>query len=310
VQCSASGKPTLVVVGSVNADLVFDVPRLPAAGETLEASAMSTFPGGKGANQAAAAARLGCRTYFVGQVGKDANASMLQRALEDSAVDTTHLRPVDGPSGTAVVLLQPSGENSIIIVGGANTAEWTFSPAAEEVLRGADVLLLQREVPEHVNIHAAELAEAASAVVLDCGGAEGPLSPQLLALVDVVSPNETELQSLTGMPTETEEQAVAAARQLLKKGPMGFVLIKRGAAGSLLVTDGGDVLKQEAVTMGDVVDTTGAGDCFTAAYAGGVLQGRSEADALRYAAAAAGFCVTHRGAMPSLPWKEDLEEWL
>lgn len=309
--CSAAHKSSLVVIGSVNADLVFEVPRVPAPGETLEAQSMSTFPGGKGANQAAAAARLGCQTLFIGQVGDDANAEMLRRSLEDSHVNTAHLRAVNGPSGTAVVLLQPSGENSIIIMGGANTAQWLFSPEAEQALKTAAVVLMQREVPEDVNVYAAVMAANAK-VVLDCGGEEGPLSEELLNRVSVLSPNETELERLTGMTVGSEDEAVAAARSLMRGSKVGAVLIKRGALGSLLVSDeaGQDVLRQEAVKSGEVLDTTGAGDCFTAAYAAAVLQGWDRQLALRYASTAAGFCVCHKGAMPSLPWSKDLEQLL
>lgn len=309
ISCSATDQSSLVVVGSINADLVFDIPRLPAPGETLEAASMSTFPGGKGANQAAAAAKLGCSTVFIGQVGDDVNSEMLRHSLEECYVDISHLRTVEGPSGTAVVLLQPSGENSILIVGGANTAIWEFSPEADEILRSAAVVLMQREVPEHVNVHSAETAVNAQ-IVLDCGGAEGPLPDALLDRVAVLSPNETELQRLTGMKTETEEEVITAARVLIDNHGIASVLVKRGAQGSVLISGskGETVLRQEAVKVGDVLDTTGAGDCFTGAYAAALLQGRDQQEALRYASTAAGFCVCHKGAMPSLPWSKDLEQ--
>lgn len=155
---NGSSKP-LVVLGSVNADLVLTVDRLPKEGETMGASSLETFPGGKGANQAAAAARVGYPTYFVGQVGRDANAPLLKESLLGCGVNLQHLREVDGPSGTALILLQRSGENSIVIVGGANQADWQLSDAATAQLRAAGALLLQREVPEAVNVHVAQLAK-------------------------------------------------------------------------------------------------------------------------------------------------------
>lgn len=311
ITCCAATDSPLVVVGSVNADLVLVVPRFPASGETLEAYSMSTYPGGKGGNQAAAAARLGCQTLFIGQVGDDANADMLRHSLQDSQVNTAHLQAVDGPSGTAVVLLQHSGENSIVIVGGANTAHWEFSSEADEALRTAAVLLLQREIPDHINLYAAEMAADAK-VVLDCGGAEGPISQLLLERVSVLSPNETELERLTGMGAGNEEEAIAAARSLMRGTAVEAVLVKRGDLGSLLISgeDGQDVLHQDAIRIGVVEDTTGAGDCFTGAYAAAVLQGRDQQAALHFASTAAGFSVCHKGAMSSMPWLKEIEQFL
>lgn len=137
----------LVVVGSVNADLVLPIERLPKPGETLAAASIETLPGGKGANQAAAAARLGYPTYFVGQVGRDdPNAGLLQDALAKCGVNLAHVREVEGPCGTALILLQKGGENSIIIVGGANQAEWQLSDAVSQLLRSAGAVLLQVRV--------------------------------------------------------------------------------------------------------------------------------------------------------------------
>jgi ribokinase len=295
-----------VVVGSVNADLVLQVSRLPDAGETMTADSLDYFPGGKGANQAAAAARLGWPTHFVGQVGKDANSSMLREALNDSGVGIDHLRAVQGPSGTAAILVQPSGENSILIVGGANTAKWEFADATQQLLREAGTLLMQREIPEDVNLQAAQLAsDGGATVILDCGGADAAISQELLPLLSVLSPNETELARLTGMATDTEQQVEKAAHVLLDKG-VHTVLVKLGSKGSLLVTRDGTV-SQPIVTAGKVVDTTGAGDCFTAAFAVATQEGQNTQSALRFAAAAAGICVAGRGAMPSLPARADVD---
>ncbi len=140
----ASTPRPLVVVGSVNADLVLPIDRLPKPGETLAAASIDTFPGGKGANQAAAAARLGYPTFFVGQVGKDdPNAGLLKDALTKCGVNLAHVKEVDGPCGTALILLQKGGENSIIIVGGANQAAWQLSDAVHDVLKSAGAVLLQ-----------------------------------------------------------------------------------------------------------------------------------------------------------------------
>lgn len=249
----------IVVVGSVNADLVMPVDRLPKPGETLSASGIETIPGGKGANQAAAAARLGYPTYFVGQMGKDdPNAGLLRTALLGCGVKLDHVREVDGPCGTALILLQAGGENSIIIVGGANQATWQLGEATQQVIRSAGALLLQREIPESVNVQVAKLAkEAGVPVILDAGGVEGPIDPELLPCLSILSPNETELARLTGLPTDSVEQVAAAAEKLMAMG-VGSVLVKLGADGSLLLPGPGQAaIRQSAIKAAQVVDTTG-----------------------------------------------------
>ncbi|PNH07921.1 Ribokinase [Tetrabaena socialis] len=302
----------LVVVGSVNADLVLPIERLPRPGETLAAASIETVPGGKGANQAAAAARAGYPTSFIGQFGRDdPNATLLRGALAGCGVDLSHAVDVDGPCGTALILLQAGGENSIIIVGGANQAAWQLSDSARQLLSGAGAVLLQREIPESVNLEVALLAKAAGVpVFLDAGGVEGPIAPALLACLDVLSPNETELARLTGLPTEGEEQVRAAAESLMAAG-VRSVLVKLGADGSLLLPGAGsEPIRQLAIRAPEVVDTTGAGDCFTATYAVAVLEGQDAASALRFASAAGCLCVQRRGAMPSLPSRQEVEALL
>jgi len=347
----------LFVIGSLNADLVLTVPRLPAPGETLAASSMSTFPGGKGGNQAVAAAKLGWPTLMVGQVGgvggpasltsppptPDGGARLLLASLAASAVDTRYVDVLPGtaPTGTAVIMVQEdgTGENSIVIVGGANAEEgaWLDGPG----MRGAlgdlgragpgggggppvGALLLQREIPATVNVAAAGAARAAGVpVILDAGGEDAPLPPALLACVDVVSPNETELARLTGVDLcgrgggGEAGAVIAAAVALLDASPgLAAVLVKRGAAGSVLVEAGDPVgspptiTSQAAAPVPAVVDTTGAGDCFTAAYVVGLLRGLAPSARLRYASAAAGLCVQARGAGPSMPGHEAVMEAL
>lgn len=301
----------MVVVGSANADLVFSIDRLPLPGETMGASALETLPGGKGANQAATAAKLGCPTYFVGQVGQDANAAMLKDALTSSGVDLSHLRGVEGPSGTALILLQRSGENSIVIVGGANQSYWHLTDGACKALSGAGAVLLQREIPEEINIQVAQLCKTANVpVFLDAGGVEGPISPDLLACLTVLSPNETELNRLTQLPTDTIEQVERAAEVLLSLG-VKSVLVKLGSDGSLLLPGTGHAsIRQQAFKAPIVVDTTGAGDCFTAAYGVALLEGKTGLKALAFASAAASICVQRKGAMPSLPSRREVDELL
>lgn len=297
---------SLLVLGSVNADLYVAIERLPLRGETITGRDTAFRPGGKGANQAAAASRLGMATWFVGQVGSDGYAEPLRVALAQSGVHLDLLQGVPGESGQAFILLQEGGENSIIIVSGANHA-WR-EPTAETFARipQSGALLLQREVPEAVNRAAARAAAVAKVpVVLDAGGADAPLPDDLLPLIAVLSPNETELARLTGRPTGSEDQVLSAARALQARG-VGTVLVKLGGRGSLLVPRQGAPIRQDIFPV-PVVDTTGAGDCFTAAYVVALLEGHGEAERLRFASAAAAVCVQRLGAMPSMPTRSEVD---
>lgn len=304
-------KKPLVVVGSINADLVIEIERLPKRGETLSGGSMSVYPGGKGANQAAAASNLGYPTKFVGQVGKDAYAPMLRQAMQDRGVDISMLHTVDGSSGLAFIMLQPDGENSIILVGGANTSEeWQISDEVTAAIQSAGVVLLQREIPEVVNVIFAKLAASARVpVILDAGGAESPLAHELLTNVSILSPNETELERMTGMPTKTEKQCIAAAENLVHQG-VNKVLVKLGAKGSLLVDIYGNTIKQKAEKVMHIIDTTGAGDCFTAAFAVAMLEGKTDEDAMAWASKAAALCIQTSGAIPSMPTRAAMDRCL
>ncbi|KAL6771884.1 hypothetical protein ACKKBG_A28150 [Auxenochlorella protothecoides x Auxenochlorella symbiontica] len=304
----ADTRKPLVVAGSINADLIAKVARLPAPGETMESQGFDVFPGGKGANQAAAAARLGYNTFLIGQVGTDAYAGMLRSSLSDCGVDTSLVTSADGSSGMALILLQPGGENSIILVGGANTSDnWKITDEATQAVQTAGALLLQREIPEVFNVIFAKIAASAGVpVILDAGGVTQPIQVDLLSNVSLVSPNETELARLTNMPTKTMAQVQAAAEALVHSG-VNKVLVKLGSKGSMLVDIYGNVLKQKAVPVSDVVDTTGAGDCFTAAFAVAMLEGKNDAEAMSYASAAASVCIGRAGALPSLPTRQEVE---
>ncbi|KAI8107444.1 hypothetical protein M9435_002473 [Picochlorum sp. BPE23] len=307
---SAKNKP-LVVVGSVNADLVIEVDRLPKKGETISGGAMTVHPGGKGANQAVAASNLGYSTQFVGQVGKDAYAPMLVAALQQRGVDTSMVHSIEGSSGLAFIMLQPGGENSIVLVGGANTSEeWQISDEVTAAIQNAGVVLLQREIPESVNVIFAKLATSARVpVILDAGGAEKPLASDLLANISILSPNETELERLTGMPTKTEKECIKAAEALVHQG-VNKVLVKLGSKGSVLVDIYGNTIRQKADKVLHVVDTTGAGDCFTAAFAVGMLQGKSDQESMAWASKAAALCIQAAGAIPSMPTRAAVERSL
>ncbi|XP_024967084.1 uncharacterized protein LOC112506963 [Cynara cardunculus var. scolymus] len=296
--------PPLVVVGSANADIYVEIDRLPKEGETISAKTGQTLAGGKGANQAVCGGMLSYPTYFVGQVGKDAHGKLIMEALEGGGVLIDQLNTVaEVPTGHAVVMLQSDGQNSIIIVGGANMCGWPQNLANDdlEIVKNAGIVLLQREIPDSINIQVAKAARSAGVpVILDAGGMDSPIPDELLKHVDILSPNESELARLTGMQTESFKQISLAVAKCHKLG-VKEVLVKLGARGSVLFTEGNEPIRQSIIEAEKVLDTTGAGDTFTAAYAVALVEGKSKVECLRFAAAAASLCVQVKGAIPSMP---------
>ncbi|XP_031104943.1 ribokinase [Ipomoea triloba] len=296
--------PPLVVVGSANADIYVEIDRLPQEGETVSAKTGQTLAGGKGANQAVCGGKLAYPTYFMGQVGEDAHGKLIVEALEGGGVILDHLRTVaHAPTGHAVVMLQEDGQNSIIIVGGANMSYWPESLPEEylEVVRNAGIVLLQREIPDSVNIQVAKAARSAHVpIILDAGGVDSPVPSELLSVVDIFSPNESELARLTKMPTENFEQIKQAVEKCHDMG-VNQVLVKLGAKGSALFIKGEEPIRQPIIKAEKVIDTTGAGDTFTAAFAVALVEGKSKKECLAFAAAAASLCVQVKGAIPSMP---------
>lgn len=298
----------LVVVGSANADIYVEIDRIPREGETVAARTGQTLAGGKGANQAACGARLSHPTYFIGQVGKDAHGTLIRDALASCGVRLEYLNTVSVSTGHAVVMLQRGGQNSIIIVGGANVS-WPrlgdgmsrLGSNAQQLIRRAGIILLQREVPDSVNIEVAKIAKSANVpVILDAGGMEGPIPDDLFKCITILSPNETELARLTGVPTDSTDQVIVAATKCLEMG-VKQVLVKRGEQGSVLVTTDAPPIIHPTIHAPVVLDTTGAGDTFTAAFAVALVEKKSPLDCLKFAAAAASLCVRVKGAIPSMP---------
>ncbi|KAG2681543.1 hypothetical protein I3760_11G150400 [Carya illinoinensis] len=305
--------PPLVVFGSANADIYLEIERLPEEGETISAKTGQTLAGGKGANQAACGGKLSYPTYFLGQVGEDAHGKLIIEALENGGVRLDYLNTVAAaPTGHAVVMLQSDGQNSIIIVGGANMNCWpeTISEEALEVVKNAGIVLLQREIPDSVNIQVAKAARSAGVpVILDAGGMDAPFPQELLNFIDILSPNESELSRLTGSPTESFELITQAVGKCHKMG-VKQVLVKLGAKGSALFVEGEEPIKQPAISAAKVIDTTGAGDTFTAAFAVALVEGKSKKECLEFAAAAASLCVQVKGAIPSMPERKSVLDLL
>lgn len=305
----------ILVVGSVNLDVIVPVHRLPASSETLVASkpAASHALGGKGANQAVAAARIAAGTRpvrFVTLFGNDSHAAKLEADLVAHGVDVSSSGRAAMPSGQGLVMLEPDGTATSIVLGGSNAA-WPKQNKASlaHLVAGAGVVLLQQEVPEHVNEAVAAAAAAAHVpVLLDVGGEERPIAATLIRSLDFVAPNESELQRLTGMPTETEDEVILSAKSLIRRGAK-HVLATLGHRGALLLSADGSVLREQALPVpgGKVMDATAAGDAARAAFAVSLVEGRSLQDCLRFAVAAGAVAVSRLGAAPSLPSRAEVE---
>jgi sugar/nucleoside kinase (ribokinase family) len=235
---------------------------------------------------------------------------MLKKCLENENIDVSHCGKSDKPSGQGLVFLQSDGAVSSVVVHGSNAA-WPNTIACADLVRGAHAVLLQREIPEFVNEAIAEAACAAGIPVFqDVGGEERPISDKLLRLVNYICPNKTELERLTGKVVSSEEDIISAAGVLLARGAQN-VLITLGEAGSILVSHGGTVLRQACSPLpgpdGKVLDETGAGDAFRAAFAVALVEGMPAPACLQFAAAAGAIAVSRLGAVPSLPLRSEVD---
>jgi ribokinase len=296
---------TLVVVGSLNMDLVVRAPRHPRPGETLIGSQFQTFPGGKGANQAVAAARLGATVRLIGRVGKDAFGDALLQTVRQDGVDTSFIyRDPQAASGVALITLDEAGQNTIVVASGANMR---VSPKdiqqAEVAFEGANLLLMQLECPLEAVEAAADLAQQRGIPVVLNPAPARPLPASLLAKVDYLLPNQSELQLLA----EGEVNVSAAAACLLKNGVRNLV-VTLGEEGALLVTANTEQ-KFDAYKV-PVVDTVAAGDAFTAAFCVALMEGKSLPEAVQWGNAAGAIAVTRPGAQPSMPKREELIRFL
>ena len=296
-----SDQPNVVVLGSANLDIVVPVPHHPAIGETVLGGHHDRIPGGKGANQAVAAARLGARVAMVGRVGSDDAGKTLRRALQDAGVGCKHLA-VDGqtPSGLALIGVDEDGDNTIIVSPGANNRVGPDDvAAAAPLLASAAVTLVQLEVPA-MAVEAA-VAAAVGKVVLNPAPAS-LLSAALLEQVDVLVPNRIELAQLTG---SAEADDLAAVEEMARGLPVPTVVVTLGAGGAILVS-GGDAVVLPAPPV-EVVDTTGAGDAFCGAIAEALARGVAIDEATARAVHAGSLATTRQGAQPSLPTEAQVD---
>ncbi len=298
----------VLVVGSINMDLVLDLDRVPDTGETVLGKACSYIPGGKGANQAVAAARLGGDVTMCGRIGRDSNGKVLHKNLSDNHIHTDCLATDEASqTGLAVIPVDAEGQNRIMVFSGANKA-MAREDVDQALLISYDVVILQLEIPPDIVYYACERASAMGIpVILDAGPAI-ELDLSRLKGIDIISPNESEASLFTGIQIKSRETAVQSARILYEATNPSYVLIKLGSKGSLLYRKG----KYEFFPAFDIkaVDTTAAGDSFTAAVALKWIEYGDIRKAIRYATAVGAICVSRQGAQPSLPAEKEVLDFL
>ncbi|MDQ2692378.1 MAG: ribokinase [Chloroflexota bacterium] len=297
----------IIVVGSLNTDLVVQAPRFPKPGETISGEDLQIIPGGKGANQAVAAARQDKSVAMVGRVGNDSFGPELIENLKQNNVDTSHVR-IDSESatGTAIIVVAEEGQNSIVLSPGAN-GKVASDDVKDVSFSDYKLLLLQLEIPIEAVAEAARQArESGLRVLLNPAPAQS-LPDELLSLPDFIVPNESELSLLTGLPVNDIPSAEAAARLLLKRG-IRNVIVTLGARGALIVNQ--EMTKHIPPFHVEVVDTTAAGDAFIGGFSSALLQDQTLEEAVRYGCACGALATTKFGAQPSLPTKEEVERFI
>ena len=306
--------PKVAVVGSLNIDLVCHATRRPGKGETIIGDAFDIFTGGKGFNQATAAARLGAEVTLVGSVGTDPFGEMLLAATENEHIDSRFVtKRTDTGTGVATIVIEPDGDNSIIVVPRANMALTTADiDAAADTIADADVLLLQLETPVAASEHAAEIAKdsrknGGTIVILNPAPAQ-PLPDSLLAYVDILTPNQSEAELLSGMRVSNDEETHNAAEVLRARmvdTATSAVVLTLGEQGALILT--ATISERVPALSVNAVDTTGAGDAFCGALATALASGETLHTAIAFANAAGAAAVTVVGATPSMPTRAKVD---
>jgi len=300
----------VIVVGSLNMDLVVRMPRIPQPGETLLGGVFKTFPGGKGANQAVAAARLGAHVTMIGCVGGDAFGQEMRDTLTAEGIDTTHvLVHPESATGVALIQVDAKGQNSIAVASGANFQLTSADvEKAMQAIENFDVLVMPLETPLETIYTAARIASERGAKVLLNPAPAQMLKPDLLELVDVLLPNEYEAALMTGSSSlQSAADVRSAAEKLLSLGVKNL-MVTMGSRGAMLFD--GQMESNISACPVQAVDTTAAGDCFVGALAVGLCEGRSLLSAAEFASAASAISVTRDGAQPSLPRREEVLQFI
>jgi ribokinase len=299
----------IVVVGSSNTDMIIKVPHVPVPGETIIGGTFSTAAGGKGANQAVAAARAGGDVTLVARVGEDMFGQQAKDGFVKDNINVDHvLNDKDAPSGVALIFVGEDGENSIAVASGANA---NLSPSdvesASDAILSADILIMQLETPLETVQKAATIASEKGVKVILNPAPACELSDDILSYVSILTPNESEAELLTGIKVQSEKDAAAAADALMAKG-IETVIVTMGAKGAFVVTaDSKELVGGFSVKA---VDATAAGDVFNGTLAVAMAEGKPLKEAVKFANAAAALSVTKLGAQPSAPTREEIEKFL
>ena len=304
-----SSQPKIVVVGSSNTDMVVKTPRIPVKGETILGNEFIMVPGGKGANQAVAAARLGAEVTFIARLGKDIFGDISLANFESNKINTHYiLRDVETPSGVALIFVDEQGENVIVVAPGSNAK---LKPGdvehAESIFKSASVVLLQLEIPMETVEYTVSLAQALGIPIILNPAPATKLSSELFHNVTYLTPNETEASLLTGIEVNDISSAETAGKKLVKQG-IGTVIITLGAVGALAVTKHDTkLIPAPKVTA---VDTTAAGDAFNGGFAYALATGKSLLEAVKFANYVGALSVTKMGAQPSMPSLNEVERFI
>lgn len=300
----------ITVIGSLNMDMVIDVDHMPAVGETLLAGHVTLIPGGKGANQAYTAGKLGADVTILGAVGNDTYGDSLCESLKSAGVHTEHLLRLDHVStGNAIITVNKEGNNSIIVIQGANKlVDCGYIDQKMDIIRESDIVIFQLEIPLETVVYAAKKAkELGKMVILDPAPAQPNLPDELMQCVDLVKPNETELGILLGQP-DAKERLSESADRILARGAEN-ALVSLGGSGAYL--KGADGSEHRFYTQDvEVVDTTAAGDSFTAAVAVSLAKGADLVSAIEFADKVATIVVTKKGAQSSIPSMQEIEVYI
>jgi len=301
---TAKNKP-IVVVGSLNMDLVMRTPRVPVGGETLNGYEFSTLPGGKGANQAVACARLGARVAMVGQVGDDGFGHTLRDGLAADGIDVSGVTlTASAGTGVAMILVEDIGQNRIVLAAGANGA---LTPADIDrhaaAIEGAALLVVQLEIPQPAVLQAIAIANRAGVPVLLNPAPAVQLPDAIWSQLAILVPNESEAALLAGMPVSDAPSAFAAARVFRQRG-VGCVLITLGSQGVVVVDETGE--RHLPAQVVKAVDTTAAGDTFIGGLTAGLIEGLALDEAVALGQRASALCVTRHGAQPSIPYRREV----
>ena len=298
----------ITVIGSFVMDNVAKMQRFPEAGETILGTTLEFFPGGKGANQCVSVARLGGDVEMIGMLGKDGNGDVFRKILKDEGIQSGNVFSCDKPTAVAQIQINEEGQNRICVIPCANF-EFGFEELdkVDDVIRKTELIILQLEMRLDVTKEIIRRAHAYGVKVLLNPAPAVKLEKEILGLLDYITPNETELSILTGLPTETDEEVIAAAKELLSYGTK-TVVATIGSRGALIATkDSVQIVKGYKVKA---VDTVAAGDSFNGALAVALTEGKTLEEAVRFANAMGALTVTEKGAIPSLHTRAQVEDFI